>query len=184
MQQTAHTRDNKTALGQEIPARGGDTQKMKKTLLLALALIASGCADAGQSAFCEGLSDESPLEDLRTCADQGDRGAQFNLGRIDPSRKSLEIALEFRPDFWPASLNLGILEHEAGNTLKAVKHLRRVIKDPVGQSPRAEASFHVAQILVSMGHREKAIKYFTASVRIDPEGPWADESRDYLKVLH
>lgn len=109
--------------------------------------------------------------------------AQFNLGRIDPARKSLEIALEFRPDFWPASLNLGILEHQAGNTLKAVKHLRRVIKDPVGHSPRAEASFHVAQILISMGHREKAIKYFTASVRIDPDGPWADESRDYLKVL-
>ena len=42
----------------------------------------------------------------------------------------------------------------------------------------------MAQILVSMGHREKAIKYFTGSVTTDPDGPWAEESRDYLKILH
>jgi TPR repeat protein len=51
-----------------------------KNKLLALALIAAGCADAGQSAFCEGLSYESPLEDLRTCAEQGDAYSQSNLG--------------------------------------------------------------------------------------------------------
>lgn len=109
--------------------------------------------------------------------------AEYSLGRIAQARASLTMALEFRPDFWPASLNLGILEHEAGNTMQAVKYLRRVIKDPVGHAPRAEASFHVAQILVSMGHREKAIKYFAAAVKTDPEGPWAEESRDYLKFL-
>ena len=53
---------------------------MKKTLLLVLALIAVGCADAGQSAFCESLSLESLLEDLRICAEQGDATAQNNLG--------------------------------------------------------------------------------------------------------
>ena len=53
---------------------------MKKTLLFVLALIAAGCADAGQSALCEGLSDESPLEDLRRCAEQGYANAQYNLG--------------------------------------------------------------------------------------------------------
>jgi hypothetical protein len=53
---------------------------MKKALLFALALIAAGCADTGQSAFCESLSDESPLEDLRTCAEQGNANAQVRLG--------------------------------------------------------------------------------------------------------
>ncbi len=109
--------------------------------------------------------------------------AEFKLGRIDAARKSLETALEFRGDFWPAALNLGILERNAGNTLKAVKYLQRVIKHPVGHGPRAEASFRVAQILVSMGHREKAIKYFAAAVKTDPESTWAEDSRDYLKVL-
>jgi len=53
---------------------------MKRTLLFALALIASGCADARQSALCEGLSEGSPLEDVRTCAEQGYARAQNNLG--------------------------------------------------------------------------------------------------------
>lgn len=109
--------------------------------------------------------------------------AQMKLGRIAEARESLEIATEFRKDFWPASLNLGLLERDAGNKLKAVKHFQRVIKHPVGHGPRAEASFHIAQILVSIGHREKAIKYFTASAQNDPDGRWADQSRDYLKIL-
>ena len=109
--------------------------------------------------------------------------AQMKLGRIAEARESLETATEFRNDFWPASLNLGLLERDAGNKLKAVKHFQRVIKHPVGHGPRAEASFHIAQILVSIGHREKAIKYFTASAQNDPDGRWADQSRDYLKIL-
>ncbi|HAC06405.1 MAG TPA: hypothetical protein DCF71_11160, partial [Gemmatimonadetes bacterium] len=39
-------------------------------------------AKAGQSALCEGLSEGSPLEDLRRCAEQGDARAQTNLGRM------------------------------------------------------------------------------------------------------
>ena len=109
--------------------------------------------------------------------------AQMKLGRIAEARESLETATEFRKDFWPASLNLGLLERDAGNKLKAVKHFQRVIKHPVGHGPRAEASFHIAQILVSIGHREKAIKYFTASAQNDPDGRWADQSRDYLQIL-
>ena len=109
--------------------------------------------------------------------------AEMKLGRIASARKNFETALEFRSDFWPAALNLGLLEREAGNTVKAVQYFQKVIKHPVGHGPRAEASFHVAQILVSMGHREKAIKYFIASVKTDPEGEWAEESRGYLKIL-
>ena len=55
---------------------------MKKALLFALALIASGCADARQSALCEGLSEGSPLEDVRTCAEQGYADAQVTLGYV------------------------------------------------------------------------------------------------------
>ena len=55
---------------------------MKRTLLLALALIAVGCTGVGQSALCEGLSVEAPLEDLRRCAEQGDTDAPFILGSM------------------------------------------------------------------------------------------------------
>jgi TPR repeat protein len=59
---------------------------MKRTLLFALALIASGCADAGRSAFCEGLRDvlmqdgRPSVEDVHTCAEQGDPLALYWLG--------------------------------------------------------------------------------------------------------
>ena len=69
---------------------------MKRTLLLALALMAGGCADAEQSETlsegseqvtpsvrripCVDLSARPPLEDVRTCAEQGDARAQYNLG--------------------------------------------------------------------------------------------------------
>jgi hypothetical protein len=66
---------------------------MQRTLVFVLALIAVGCADAEKSetasdgseqvtpsASCADLSEESPLEDVRTCAEQGDADAQNNLG--------------------------------------------------------------------------------------------------------
>ena len=53
---------------------------MKRTLLFVLALVAAGCADARQSALCEGLSVQSPLEDMRACAEQGHARAQNGLG--------------------------------------------------------------------------------------------------------
>jgi len=51
---------------------------MKKTLLFVLALIAVGCAEGEQeeSASCADLS----VQAVRTCAEQGDLRAQYNLG--------------------------------------------------------------------------------------------------------
>jgi hypothetical protein len=55
---------------------------MNRTLLFVLALIASGCAEGEleESASCVDLSAQSPLEDVRTCAEQGFAQAQINLG--------------------------------------------------------------------------------------------------------
>ncbi len=56
---------------------------MKKTLLfvLALAVIPVGVDAQGTAvASCADISPSSALEDVRTCAEQGDAGAQYNLG--------------------------------------------------------------------------------------------------------
>ena len=68
---------------------------MKRTLLFVLALIAVGCADTEQSetpsdgseqvtpsASCADISEESPLEDVLPCAEQGNAFAQTNLGAM------------------------------------------------------------------------------------------------------
>ncbi len=66
---------------------------MKKTLLFVLALIAAGCGPAEQSetppegseqvtpsASCADITVLSSLEDVRTCAEQGDARVQTDLG--------------------------------------------------------------------------------------------------------
>ena len=55
---------------------------MKKTVLLALVLVAAGCKDTIRSVLfsCESLSAETTLEDLLSCAEQGDARAQYALG--------------------------------------------------------------------------------------------------------
>ena len=109
--------------------------------------------------------------------------AHYKLGNVDEARDHFQMALDFRRGFWPASLNLGILEGEAGRKLEAIEHFERVIQHPVGGAPNSEANFRVAEVYVSMGHRRKAIRYFDAAVKSEPEGSWADQSRKYLALL-
>ena len=94
------------------------------------------------------------------------------------------MALDFQREFWPASLNLGILEIEAGHKLEAIEHFERVIGHPVAGAPESEANYRVGKVYISMGHRRKAIRYFAAAVESEPEGTWADQSRRYLKILN
>ena len=109
--------------------------------------------------------------------------AQYNQGKFDEARKNLQMALGFRRGFWPASLNLGILEKEVGHTLAAIDHFERVIAHPVGGAPESEANYRVGEVYVAMGHRKKAVRYFSAAVKSEPDGTWADQSRKYLKIL-
>ena len=75
---------------------------MKRILLFALAQIAVGCVDAEQSeipsdglaqvapsASCVDLTVGSPFEDLRTCAEQGHAGVQYNLGVMYDSGRGI-----------------------------------------------------------------------------------------------
>jgi type IV pilus assembly protein PilF len=109
--------------------------------------------------------------------------AQYKLGEIKKARDNFQMALDFRRGFWPASLNLGILEGEAGHNLKAIEHFERVIQHGVGGAPNSEANFRVAEVYVSMGHRKKALRYFDAATKSEPDGTWADQSRKYISLL-
>ncbi len=109
--------------------------------------------------------------------------AQLQLGRMEEARESLELALEFHRKYWPASLNLGILEVQEGRRVVALDHFESVLRRSVKGRPNSETNFRMAQLYVSMGKRAKATEHFEASVESDPEGDWADQSRNYLKVL-
>ncbi len=109
--------------------------------------------------------------------------AELQDGRLAEARVSLELALDFRREYWPASLSLGILANLEGHGLEAIEHFERVIDREVGFSPEAEANFRIAEVYVSLGRRDKAVEHFEAAVAVAPEGTWAEESKRYLKLL-
>jgi Tfp pilus assembly protein PilF len=107
--------------------------------------------------------------------------AEYKLGRINEARESFISALDFRRDFWPARLNLAILEEASGNPRAAVKQFEWILKSDTAAN--AEVNFRLAQIYFSMGNRELAIQHFDAAVEDNPEGSWAEQALAYLEDL-
>ena len=99
---------------------------MKKTLLfvLALAVIPVGVDAQGTAvASCADISPSSALEDVRTCAEQGDAGAQYNLGYMytrggdlpeDYAEAVRWYRLAAEQGFAPAQNDLGVM-YDNGN---------------------------------------------------------------------
>jgi Tfp pilus assembly protein PilF len=110
--------------------------------------------------------------------------AHLRSGRIEEARSALSSALEYDDGFWPAHLNLGILESEAGSKLDAIQHFEHVVERKPGPFAEAEARYRMGELYVSLGNRSRALEQFT-TVAESPVGgsPWAKKSQDYLKIL-
>lgn len=109
--------------------------------------------------------------------------AEIQLGRTDDARKSLELALQMRPSYWPALLNLGILESKAGRRAQAIERSDAVLAAKPGPSAEAETNYRMAEIYVSMGERERAITHLATSTERQPTGEWGKRSLEYRKLL-
>lgn len=110
--------------------------------------------------------------------------AQLRLGRDAEARKSLELALEYRSDFWPAMISLADLETESGHRADAIRLLQDVIALQPGPAVESEVNYRMAEIYVAMGNRHRALGHLTASVARAPDSRWAKKSQEYLKLLH
>lgn len=110
--------------------------------------------------------------------------AQLRLGRVDEARRSLGLAIDYRDDYWPALLNLGILEQEQGQALDALRMFRRVLETGSSPGAIAEANYRIAEIHVSLGQRERAVTHLSAAVAAGPPGGvWSRRSEEYLDLL-
>jgi tetratricopeptide (TPR) repeat protein len=110
--------------------------------------------------------------------------AQLQLGRIGEARGSFERALDYHQRYWPAHLNLGILEAGEGHTLQAVENFRLVLEQDLSGHVVAEVSYRLGEVYVGLGRRKKAVRYFTAAVERSPHGYWGKQSEGYLKLLY
>ena len=110
--------------------------------------------------------------------------AEYKLGRLVEARASFEEALEFHPRYAPAHLNLGMLDQTEQRWLAAIRHYELAAEsNRMPSDAIAEANFHMAEIYVSMGQREKAISYFGLALERSPYGEWGEQSQSYLELL-
>ncbi len=117
----------------------------------------------------------------RALANQG--WALYKLGRGAEARTSLEQALDFNARYWPALLNLAILEAQEGHRLEAIQRLRDTLALEPGARAEAEVNYRLAEIYISLGKRERAVSHLLAAVARAPEGEWGRKSEEYLKLL-
>ena len=110
--------------------------------------------------------------------------AQLQLGHVQEARISFEDALAFRPTYWPARLNLGILDNQEGRRLQAIVNFEKVLERKLGKSAEAETHYRLGETYVSMGRRDKAVEYFRLAAEGAPYDRWGRESEEYLKLLH
>jgi Tfp pilus assembly protein PilF len=109
--------------------------------------------------------------------------ALFKLGRIEEARRNLQLALEYRPDYWTAVLDLGILEAGEGHKLEAVKLLQKVLELEPNALAVAEVNYRLGELYVSLGRRDEALAHLSQAVATRPNGNWGKRSEDYLKLL-
>jgi Tfp pilus assembly protein PilF len=109
--------------------------------------------------------------------------ALYKLGRRAEAREKLEQALDYHENFWPARLDLAILDQEEGRHLEALEGLEAVLALKPGPLAEAESNYRIATIYLSLGNRAKAVHHLTVASQTRPSGEWGKRSADYLKRL-
>jgi Tfp pilus assembly protein PilF len=109
--------------------------------------------------------------------------ALYKLGRRAEARETLEQALEYHEHFWPARLDLAILDQDEGRHLEALENLEAVLAQKPSAIARAEVNYRMATIYISLGNRAKAVHHLEVAAQTRPGGEWGKRSADYLKRL-
>ncbi len=109
--------------------------------------------------------------------------AEYRLGRVEEARATLALSRKFNGVYWPALLNLGILESELGRRPEAIQLYEAVLVQRPGPSAEAEVNFRLGEIYVSLGKRSRAVEHLTAAVVKAPSGRWGKKSEEALKLL-
>ena len=109
--------------------------------------------------------------------------AAFRLGRLEQARRELTLALDYRPDYWRARLNLGIVEAEAGNFQLAIELFEGVLATEPGPRAESEVHYRLAEIHEALGQRHRAIVHLSEARDRRPDGTWGKRSTESLERL-
>jgi type IV pilus assembly protein PilF len=137
---------------------------------------------AESSVECKLLIDDPTFaEPWRALANLG--VAELKLGQLIEARKHLDLAREYRRDYWPVTLTLAQVELLQGHRREALTHLQEVLALEPGPAVEAEANYRIAEIYIALGQRSQAMGHLTTAQAKTPEGIWGRRSEEYLKLL-
>ncbi len=109
--------------------------------------------------------------------------AELRLGRLEEARLTLELGFDYRNDYWPTLLYLGILEVEEGRRVEGLSLFRQVLEQEPGLEVQAQANYRIGEVYIALGKREQAIDYLRAAVVQTPGGQWGVKSEEHLNRL-
>ncbi len=110
-----------------------------------------------------------PSFSLENPADLNDMGFVYlYFGRYAEAEERFRQALQLRPGFGPALLNMGVSAYRRGDPLEAARWFQRTEKtDPSGP----DAAFNLAALALERGDPSEAIRRLEAVVRVWTEEP-------------
>jgi len=110
--------------------------------------------------------------------------AQFQLGQLIEAERSYREALDFFPTYWPARLNMGILEQKRRRHVEAIREFEMALESGrLGPDAIAEVNYRLAEVYVALGRRQRAIEHFSVAAEQSPYGEWGTQSKSYLELL-
>lgn len=109
--------------------------------------------------------------------------AEYRLGDAERAREHLQLALDYRADYWRARLNLGIVAADQKQFREAVTQFEQVLAEQPGPFAEAEVHYRLAELYMKLGQREQAIAHLSESANRRPSGPWGERSATALKKL-
>lgn len=109
--------------------------------------------------------------------------AEFRLGQLEEARRTLELGFDYREDYWPTLLYLGILEVEEGRRLEGLSLFRQVLDQEPGLEVQAQANYRIGEIYIALGERDQAVDHLRAAVAQTPGGPWGVKAEEHLILL-
>ena len=134
-------------------------------------------------AQCEVLIDDPTFASpWRALTNKG--WALYLMDQYSGARESYREALAYQPSYWPARLNLGILEAKEGRATAAIYNFELVLESNVGRRVEAEANYRLGEVYAGMGRRKKALHHLKVAAERTPYGTWGEQSEAYLRQLH
>ena len=109
--------------------------------------------------------------------------AEHRLGNTGLAREHLHRALRSRASFWPARLNLAIIDAEHGQYGDALRRFQNVLERKPGLSMEAEVLYRMGELHLRRGERAEAVSRFEEVAQRFPDAPWAALGAETLKLL-